>query len=122
MPYANPENALARARWRYHNQPGNREAKRQQAAAWSLKNRKRKCWLDQRATSKARGVDFKLTFEQYCEFWGEDFDRKGRNPNDLCMGRYGDEGAYEVGNIYKCTNAENKLGPEPKPVHPDIPF
>ncbi len=35
--------------------------------------------------------------------------------DDMCMGRYGDKGAYEIGNIYKCTNRENKGLPRSKP-------
>ena len=77
-------------------------------------NRKRKAWLDQRATSKKRGIEFKLSFKEYCEFWGEEYTLKGIKMDDLCMGRYGDKGAYEVGNIYKCTNRENKGAPRNK--------
>ena len=119
MPYANYEDQLANSKKRYE---ADKDYHKEKTARWVARNRKRKNWLDQRATSKARGVDFNLTFEEYCEFWGNDFHRKGRGKKDLCMGRYDDAGAYEVGNIYKCTNAENKLGPKPKPVHPDIPF
>jgi hypothetical protein len=122
MPFKNYEDQLAHSKLRYQK---DKQYHREKAARWVRQNKKRKCWLDQRATSKRRGVDFRLTFEEYCEFWGEDFEKKGRKPNDLCMGRYEDDGAYEVGNIYKCTNAENKQGPKPKPdpgLHPDIPF
>lgn len=122
MPYANYEDHLKNSKARYER---DRDTWRRRAADWAAKNKKRKCWLDQRATSKRRGVEFNLTFEEYCEFWGDDFEKKGRKYDDLCMGRYDDDGPYEVGNIYKCTNRENKAGPKPKPDpgdHPDIPY
>lgn len=122
MPYANYEDQLANSKRRYEADKSYHLSK---SAEWVRQNKKRKCWLDQRATSKTRGVEFNLSFEEYCEFWGDDFENKGIKMNDLCMGRYDDAGPYEVGNIYKCTNAENKLGPRKKPdagLHPDIPF
>lgn len=112
VPYANYADQLAHSKLRYERDP---QYHREKAARWVTKNRKRKCWLDQRATSKARGVEFNLTFEEYCEFWGDDFDKKGIKRYDLCMCRYGDAGAYEVGNIYKDTNINNKMSPLPKP-------
>ena len=122
MPYANYQDHLDNSKRRYE---ADKEYHKEKTRRWCDANRKRKCWLDQRATSKARGVDFKLTFEEYCEFWGTDFHKKGRGKKALCMCRYNDEGAYEIGNIYKATNAENKLGPRQKPHpgdHEDIPF
>lgn len=121
MPYACYAENLERAKYRYEKNPA---YYREKALRWVAANRKRKAWLDQRATSKRRGVEFNLTFEEYVEFWGDDYHRKGRKMADLCMGRYSDRGAYEVGNIYKATNAENKCGPREKDegLHEDIPF
>lgn len=119
MPYAKYQDQLDHSKLRYER---DKDYHKQKTARWVDANKKRKRWLDQRATSKKRGVDFNLSFEEYCEFWGDNFHKKGRRMTELCMGRYDDKGAYEVGNIYQCTNAENKLGPKPKPIHPDIPF
>jgi len=121
MPYANYDDQLAHSKLRYERDKAYHKDK---AARWVSENRKRKCWLDQRATSKKRGVEFNLTFEEYDEFWGDDFHKKGIKMQDMCMGRYDDAGAYEIGNIYKCTNAENKMGPRSKDegLHEDIPF
>lgn len=121
MPYANYDDQLAHSRLRYARDKSYHASK---ARRWADQNKKRKCWLDQRATSKRRGVEFNLTFEEYCEFWGSDFRKKGRKMTAMCMGRYDDRGAYEVGNIYKCTNGENKFGPRQKDegLHEDIPY
>lgn len=108
MPYADYTDTLERAKYRYEKNPAYYAEK---AKRWVANNRKRKAWLDQRATSKRRGVEFKLTYEEYVEFWGDDYHKKGRKMDQMCMGRYGDKGAYEVGNIYKCTNRENKGAP-----------
>ena len=80
----------------------------------------------QRHTSKQRDVEFKLTFEEWMGWWGDDLVLRGRKRNELQMCRYGDVGAYELGNIYKATQAENDAGPRFKEIDPgmhnDIPF
>jgi len=75
-------------------------------------------------TSRQRGIPFLMTFEEWDQWWGDDFEMRGRGPFALCMCRYGDKGAYEIGNIYKATNSDNKLGPREKDegLHEDIPF
>lgn len=121
MPYANYEDQLAHSKVRYER---DKQYHKEKAARWVAQNGMRKKWLDKRASSKRRGVEFNLTYEEFVEFWGDDAHRIGRKYDDLCMGRYDDTGPYEVGNIYKCTNRENKAGPKTKPeeVHPDIPY
>lgn len=61
----------------------------------------------QRHGARLRGIDFRLTFEQWLEWWGDDLDRRGVGPDDLQMQRQGDSGAYEIGNIRKGTPREN---------------
>ncbi len=81
---------------------------------WKAANPKRYAFLGQRHTSKQRGVVFNITFEEWRDWWGNDFHRRGKENDDLQMCRYGDEGPYEIGNIYKDTKANNKLGPKTK--------
>jgi len=116
MPYASREDASAQNRRRYRK---NKQAVRDASKKWREDNPERFAWLGQRHTSKQRGVAFELTFEEFVGFWGFDFDRRGRGPDDLCMGRFGDEGAYRIGNIYVASNSENKQGPRPRP-EPDF--
>ena len=121
MPYADYQENLDRAKYRYEKDKGYYRKKSQR---WKAKNPKRYAWLGQRNTSKQRGVEFNLTFEQWRDWWGDDFDNRGRKMLQLCMCRYGDTGPYELGNIYKATNAENKGPPREKDegLHADIPF
>jgi len=111
MPYARIEDVQACSRRRYVRDPGYFAGKH---ATWKQKNPKRYAWLGQRHTSKQRGVEFNLTFEEFVEFWGDDFETRGTGWGQLQMGRYGDVGAYEVGNIYKATKEENQVGPRYK--------
>ena len=84
------------------------------AARWAADNPKRKAWTTQKFCAKRRGIEFTLTLEQFIEFWGSNFHLRGNKKANLCMGRYGDTGAYEVGNIYRCTNTENNSAPRTK--------
>lgn len=115
MPYANYQQALDRAKWRYAR---NKDKRKAQVRAWNLANPKQKAYLDQRACAKRRKIEFNLTFEEWVDFWGEDFRKRGIRRKDLHMCRYDDIGAYEVGNIYKDTQENNKLGPQSKPKTP----
>lgn len=61
---------------------------------------KRAYW-SQRRIAAHRGIDFKLTFDEWMEFWGEDLARRGVGRDKLQMQRLGDVGAYELGNMQK---------------------
>ena len=61
----------------------------------------------QRYHAEQRGIAFKLTFQEWCEFWGADIDRRGSSPDSLQMQRFADTGAYELGNIRKGTPRQN---------------
>ena len=116
MPYASREDAIAQDRRRYRR---NKVAVRSASKKWREDNPERYAWLGQRHTSKQRGIRFELTFEEFVTFWGFNFDRRGKGLDDLCMGRFGDEGPYRVGNIYVTSNSENKAGARPLP-EPDF--
>jgi hypothetical protein len=61
----------------------------------------------QRSQARKRGVDWQLSFEQWFAWWGDDYARRGRGSDDLCMSRPGDTGPYALDNIVKKTNKEN---------------
>lgn len=67
----------------------------------------RKKYCVQVSHAAQRGIEWKLTFEQWLEWWGGDLDRRGPHRDELGMQRYHDKGAYELGNIYKGRPAEN---------------
>jgi len=120
MPIVDREARNAYARRLYHKRLAqNRRKNREAMARWRTKNpnaskeyyrsRPRKSAFDrQKANAKRRGIEFLLTFAEFCEFWGSDFSSRGRGNADLCMARFGDAGSYAIGNVVKLTNAENK--------------
>lgn len=67
----------------------------------------RDAYNKQRSGAKHRGIEFLLTFQEWCNFWGDDVDRRGSGPDDLQMQRFADTGPYAIGNIRKGTPREN---------------
>jgi hypothetical protein len=63
----------------------------------------------QRENARRRGIPFKLTFEQWLAIWLDSnyLDERGRGMDRYCMARFGDQGAYETGNVHVITNQEN---------------
>jgi hypothetical protein len=73
----------------------------------------------QRRTARARGIEFLLTPWQWWCVWRDSghYGDRGRRGHQYVMARIGDDGAYEVGNVYICTSAQNiKDGFVNKPV------
>lgn len=65
-----------------------------------------------KSRSNQRGIDFKLSFDQWYDWWlsnGVDKNKKQppKTKDTLCMCRYGDIGPYELSNIYCATVSEN---------------
>ena len=67
-------------------------------------------FLQQRASAKYRGVEFRLTFEQWRDWWlaTGHVDERGKLRGQWVMARPGDAGAYEVGNL-ECMRAEDNV-------------
>lgn len=63
----------------------------------------------QRGFAKWRGIPFLLTFDQWWKLWQDSghWNQKGRRKGEYCMARFGDKGAYELGNVRICTVEEN---------------
>ncbi len=70
-------------------------------------NKYRIAYNTQKANAKKRGIGFMLTFQDWCEFWGEDIERRGTGPTNLQMQRFADTGPYAIGNIKKGTPKQN---------------
>ncbi len=64
-------------------------------------------WYQQKCDAASRNIEFYLTLDEWTDWWGSDFLRRGNKKDDLCMCRYGDKGHYELGNIYKATMSQN---------------
>jgi hypothetical protein len=77
----------------------------------------RKRWLKtprglyytQKCRAKQRDIEFKLSFEEWLDIWGDKLSLRGRNLGQLCMCRCGDTGSYEVGNVYIDTMTHNSV-------------
>ena len=59
--------------------------------------------------AKIREIEWKLTFEEWWDIWQQSgvYHLRGRGAGTYCMSRYGDTGAYEVGNVYINSNEQN---------------
>lgn len=60
-----------------------------------------RAFLSQKSHAKQRGVEWRLTFDQWLEWWGDDIYQRGSGAMSLQMQRFHDKGAYELGNIVK---------------------
>ena len=72
-----------------------------------MTNKMKKAYTQQKGDAKKRGIEFKLTFEEWRNWWGNDFENRGVGSDKLVMARYGDVGAYELSNIKKITFGDN---------------
>ena len=61
----------------------------------------------QRHGAKRRGIEWKLTFDEWVEWWGCDYHNRGTGRFQLQMQRFHDAGAYELGNIKKGIPRDN---------------
>ncbi len=66
-----------------------------------------KKYNSQKHGAAKRGIEFNLTFLEWCEFWGDDIDRRGVHADQLQMQRPFDSGPYAVGNIVKGNPKKN---------------
>ena len=65
-----------------------------------------------RAQSKYRGIEFNFSFKEWYDWWlsngiDKNIDIKWVGPERPCMCRKGDDGPYEINNVYFATNSEN---------------
>lgn len=70
-------------------------------------------WQVHRTNAKMRGIEFKLTFEEWFCWWMDTghYHERGNKHGQYVMARKGDKGAYELGNI-ECVQAqENSVAP-----------
>jgi hypothetical protein len=116
---ANKERAAeSHRRWYEANKEGRAETVRQWSEAnkerkaetnlqWQKENPKQYAYNVQKKRAQHRGIEFLLTLEQWCKWWGDDFDNRGCTKGKLVMARYGDKGPYALGNIKKITCSEN---------------
>jgi hypothetical protein len=68
-----------------------------------------KKYTQHKSNAAQRGVPFLLTFEEWKAIWLESgkWEMRGKGSTKYCMCRYGDKGAYEIGNVFIATNSIN---------------
>lgn len=68
-----------------------------------------KVFQAQRSNSKKRGIAWHLSFGQWFSVWQESgkLHLRGRGKGRYVMSRYGDLGAYEIGNVFIQLSTEN---------------
>ena len=64
---------------------------------------------EQLANARRRGIQFLLTFEEWCDVWQKSgkWDERGRKLGQYCMSRIGDVGPYSVNNVFIQLRTEN---------------
>lgn len=69
----------------------------------------RRAYTHHRGNAKLRAVAFTLTFDQWWDIWQASgkFSQRGKHKGQYCMSRYGDRGAYEVGNVFVNLSSKN---------------
>jgi len=89
------------------------EAARREQAAHGIPEYSYQAWRAHRNAAARRGIRFGFTVLRWHLWWdaallalGPDA-RRGRRRGEYVMARYGDAGAYEVGNVYAATHKEN---------------
>jgi hypothetical protein len=68
-------------------------------------------YTNQKVVAKQRGIPFLLTFEEWWEIWQTSgkWEQRGRRSDQYVMARFGDQGAYAIGNVRICTTQENNI-------------
>lgn len=68
-----------------------------------------KNFRQQKNSARSRGIGWELKFPEWLDIWGDSgkMPFRGQGKNHFCMGRIGDIGSYNRGNVYICTNSQN---------------
>lgn len=64
-------------------------------------------YTQHRNNAKRRGIGFELSFADWWAIWASCYHNRGRNYGQFVMARFGDQGAYAVGNVEIKTNTAN---------------
>jgi len=74
----------------------------------ALPTKAKRAFIQQKTNANTRGIEWKLTIAEWWDIWQKSgkWELRGRGEG-YCMGRKGDAGAYEAGNVYICTIGQN---------------
>ena len=75
----------------------------------------------QRKNAKKRGIDFLISFGDWSAIWLEsgNWEDRGRGKGQYVMCRIGDQGPYQVGNVFIAPNAQNTREAAERRVYTD---
>ena len=61
-----------------------------------------KAYTQQKSNAKQRGIEFAITFDEWKQIWIDSgkWGQRGRGAEKYCMCRIGDDGCYDVGNVF----------------------
>jgi hypothetical protein len=82
----------------------------------------RDAFTSHKADAKRRGIPFKFTFESWLEFWEKSgkIPQRGHGKGKYVMARFGDKGAYSVGNVkiilFEENSKERRMSKECKEI------
>lgn len=76
---------------------------------WSKPPKYYKEFAAQRFNAERRCIPFKLSFDEWLAIWkrSRHLPHRGKGDGKYCMARFGDKGAYEVGNVRIITHNQN---------------
>ena len=77
-------------------------------------------YYTQKGSAQKRGIQWNITIDEWVNWWGDDYQYRGRKKDQLVMARYGDVGPYETSNIYKSTAADNAGLPRRNKKRPEV--
>lgn len=75
----------------------------------STKDPYKKAYTQHKSNAKQRGIEMRLTFEEWKEIWVSSgkWHERGRGAEKYCMCRIGDKGHYEAENVFIAQNKRN---------------
>jgi DNA-binding CsgD family transcriptional regulator len=82
-----------------------------------------RAFCSQRNNAKHRGIAWNLKLWDWWTIWQESgkWEERGRAGDAYVMSRFGDEGGYEIGNVYICTLRHNSSFQPNNPYRKDHP-
>ena len=86
------------------------EASRAAQRLWKREHPERVAFHTTKHSASRVDAEFNLTYEEFIEVWCGDVHRRGRMLDNLGLYRYGDAGAFELGNVYVATLSEHNAG------------
>jgi len=95
----------------YKDKEKRREAGRVTMRRWREANPWLTGFNSQRSRAQRRGIEWLLSFEDWCAIWEASgkWKQRGKLAGQYVMARFGDQGAYVAGNVRICPTEENVI-------------